>query len=44
VIWCACHNGRFDLDGRVLSGPPPRPLAAFKTSGSLDTRIVVSRA
>jgi cytochrome b6-f complex iron-sulfur subunit len=43
VIWCACHNGRFDLDGRVLSGPPPRPLTVFKASGSLDTRIVVSR-
>jgi len=26
VIWCACHNGKYDLDGRVLSGPPPRPL------------------
>jgi cytochrome b6-f complex iron-sulfur subunit len=29
VIWCACHNGKFDLDGRVLSGPPPRPLARW---------------
>jgi len=44
VIWCACHNGRFDVDGRVLSGPPPRPLAAYRTSGSPDTKIVVSRA
>jgi len=26
LLWCACHNGKFDLDGRVLSGPPPRPL------------------
>jgi Rieske Fe-S protein len=25
-IRCACHEGRFDLDGRVLSGPPPAPL------------------
>ena len=30
VIWCACHNGHFDLDGRVISGPPPRPLAGYK--------------
>lgn len=44
VIWCACHNGRFDVDGRVLSGPPPRPLAAFRASGGTDTKIVVSRA
>ena len=43
IIWCACHNGRFDLDGRVLSGPPPRALAVFKTSGSLDTKVVISR-
>lgn len=43
VIWCACHNGRFDIDGRVLSGPPPRPLVAFKASGTLKTKIVVSR-
>jgi cytochrome b6-f complex iron-sulfur subunit len=43
LIWCACHNGKFDLDGRVLSGPPPRPLTAFRASGSLDTKVVVSR-
>ncbi|MEW5978102.1 MAG: ubiquinol-cytochrome c reductase iron-sulfur subunit [Acidobacteriota bacterium] len=28
-IWCACHNGLFDLNGKVVSGPPPRPLEAF---------------
>jgi Rieske Fe-S protein len=26
VIWCACHNGKFDLNGRNIEGPPPRPL------------------
>jgi Rieske Fe-S protein len=26
LISCACHNARFDLTGRVLAGPPPRPL------------------
>jgi|GEM_PF-42309 len=29
VIWCACHNGKFDLTGRVIAGPPPRPLDEF---------------
>ena len=26
VIWCACHNGKYDLNGRNIAGPPPRPL------------------
>jgi len=30
-IFCACHEGCFDLDGQVLSGPPPRPLREFYT-------------
>jgi nitrite reductase/ring-hydroxylating ferredoxin subunit len=25
-IYCACHDGSYDTEGRVLSGPPPRPL------------------
>ncbi|HZP43660.1 MAG TPA: Rieske (2Fe-2S) protein [Candidatus Binatia bacterium] len=29
AIWCACHNGRFDLTGRNIGGPPPRPLDAL---------------
>ena len=29
VLWCACHNGQYDLEGRNISGPPPRPLEKF---------------
>jgi len=29
IIWCACHNGRYDLDGNNISGPPPRPLERY---------------
>ncbi len=28
-IWCACHNGFYDLTGKNVAGPPPRPLAPF---------------
>ncbi len=29
MIWCACHNGQFDLEGRNIAGPPPKPLEEF---------------
>jgi cytochrome b6-f complex iron-sulfur subunit len=41
VIWCACHNGRFDLDGRVLAGPPPRPLVRYSCQREADGAVVV---
>jgi cytochrome b6-f complex iron-sulfur subunit len=28
-IWCPCHNGHYDLNGKVISGPPPRPLEEY---------------
>ena len=27
---CPCHNGVFDPEGRVLGGPPPRPLDHYE--------------
>jgi Rieske Fe-S protein len=32
---CPCHGGEYTVDGRVIAGPPPRPLDAleFKVSG-----------
>lgn len=29
-IWCACHNGHYDLQGKNIAGPPPRPLESYK--------------
>jgi Rieske Fe-S protein len=26
LIWCACHNGKYNLKGINIAGPPPRPL------------------
>lgn len=42
LIWCACHNGRFDLEGRVLGGPPPRPLAQHAVQRQADGGITVA--
>ncbi len=41
IIWCACHNGRFDKDGLNISGPPPRPLKPFKVVGQLASKVLV---
>lgn len=41
-IWCACHNGLYDLNGRNISGPPPRPLESFQVHVRGD-EIIVSR-
>ena len=29
TLLCPCHNGRFDLSGNVVSGPPPAPLESY---------------
>ena len=42
-IWCACHNGHFDLNGKNIAGPPPRPLAPYVVNVRED-QIVVSKA
>ena len=39
-IACPCHAGFFDVEGRVISGPPPRPLPAHPVSVS-DGKIFV---
>ena len=44
LIWCACHNARFDLEGRVLGGPPPRPLSRHRIQRNANGDIVVAVA
>jgi Rieske Fe-S protein len=41
-VWCACHNGMYDLSGRNISGPPPRPLSEYKVTLKGDD-VVVSK-
>ncbi len=31
-FYCPCHKGIFAPDGKVLSGPPPRPLDEYKVT------------
>ncbi|HEX7296315.1 MAG TPA: Rieske (2Fe-2S) protein [Pyrinomonadaceae bacterium] len=42
-IWCACHNGHYSVDGKNISGPPPRPLEEYKVNTRGDD-IVVSKS
>lgn len=41
-IWCACHNGHYDLNGKNIEGPPPRPLDSFVVNVRAN-QIVVSK-
>lgn len=41
-IWCACHNGHYDLNGINISGPPPRPLKHYKVN-VIEDNIFVSK-
>jgi menaquinol-cytochrome c reductase iron-sulfur subunit len=35
-FFCPCHNGVFDKDGTVVSGPPPRPLDRYPVNVEAD--------
>jgi Rieske Fe-S protein len=40
---CICHDGVFDIDGTVISGPPPRPLDRFTTriaGGTIEVEVL----
>ena len=43
-IWCACHNGKYDLNGRNVSGPPPRPLDEYRVVVKGDEVIISKKA
>lgn len=46
-MFCNCHGGVYDLTGRNVSGPPPRPLTAYKVNlvpKGAGSTIVVSKA
>ncbi len=37
---CPCHTASFALDGKVLGGPPPRPLDRYQTKVE-DGRLLI---
>lgn len=42
ALICPCHDGRFDLAGNVVSGPPPKPLRTYEVSlraGEIFVRV-----
>ncbi|MBI3680700.1 MAG: Rieske (2Fe-2S) protein [Acidobacteria bacterium] len=43
-IWCACHNGLYDLNGQVVSGPPPKPLEEFAVHIRGEEIVIARRA
>jgi Rieske Fe-S protein len=48
-IVCNCHNGHYDLNGRNVAGPPPRPLTSLQVhevpgSSGRPATLVVSRS
>jgi Rieske Fe-S protein len=42
LIWCACHNGQYNLSGKNIAGPPPRPLEEYAVN-IRGEEIVVSK-
>jgi Rieske Fe-S protein len=43
-IWCACHNGHYDLNGRNVAGPPPRPLETYTVNVTGDEIVIAKQA
>ena len=51
VVWnrdhhmflCPCHGGKFDIEGRNVEGPPPRPLDAFSLRLDNNGYLVVDQ-
>jgi len=40
-FFCPCHDGIFDLDGNVVSGPPPRPLDSYDVEVDENDNVFV---
>ena len=43
-IWCACHDGTYDMSGRVVGGPPPAPLEEYTVNLRGDEVVITKKA
>jgi Rieske Fe-S protein len=41
---CPCHDGVFDKEGNVVSGPPPEPLHRFEAKAENDQLMILVEA
>jgi len=42
IFLCPCHSGKYDINGKNISGPPLQPLTEFKVM-LIKQKIIVSR-
>ncbi len=40
-FFCPCHEAVFDVEGKVVSGPPPRPLDTFDVEVDVNNNVYV---
>jgi len=40
-FFCPCHDGVFDVNGNVVSGPPPRPLERYEVEVDANDNVFV---
>jgi menaquinol-cytochrome c reductase iron-sulfur subunit len=40
-FFCPCHNGIFNKDGEVVSGPPPKPLNRYEVKVENDQIFIL---